>query len=34
MSRGTGSLRVASQGFSQPFLNSIAAVSPYPNDRP
>ena len=33
MSRGTGLLRVASQGFSQPFLKTLAAVYPDPTDR-
>ena len=33
MSRGTGLLIVASQGFSQPFLKTLAAVYPDPTDR-
>ena len=32
-SRGTSSLRVASQGLSHLFLKSFAAVSPDPTDR-
>ena len=34
MSRGTGLLRLASQGFSHPFLKTFAAVFPDPTDRP
>ena len=33
MSRATGLLRVASQGFSQPFLKTLAAVYPDLTDR-
>ena len=33
MSRGTGSVRVASQGLSCPFLKTVAAVFPDPTDR-
>lgn len=33
-SRGTNSLRVASQGLSYLFLKTFAAVSPVPTDRP
>ena len=34
MSRGTGLLRVASQGLSSPFLKTFAAIIPDPTDRP
>ena len=34
MSRGTGSLTVASQGLSRPFLKTFTAVFPDPTDRP
>ena len=34
MSRGTGLLRLASQGLSHPFLKTFAAVFPDPTDRP
>ena len=33
MSRATGLLRVASQGFSQPFVKTLAAVYPDLTDR-
>ena len=33
MSRAAGLLRVASQGFSQPFLKTLAAVYPDLNNR-
>ena len=33
MSRGTGSVSVASQGLSRPFLKTVAAVFPDPTDR-
>ena len=34
MSRGTGLLRVASQGLSLPFLKTFAAVYHDPTDSP
>ena len=34
MSRGTASIRVASQGLSRPFLKTFAPVYPHPTDRP
>ena len=34
MSRGTGLLRLASQGLSHPFWKTCAAVFPDPTDRP
>ena len=34
LSRGTGSLRLAPQGLSHPFLKTFAAVYPDPTDRP
>ena len=33
MSRGTGLLRVASQGLSHPFLKTLVAVYPDPTNR-
>ena len=33
ISRGTGSVRVASQGLSRPFLKTVTAVFPDPTDR-
>ena len=33
VSRVTGSLRVASQALSRPFLKTFTAVYPYPTDR-
>ena len=33
MSRGTGSLRIASQGLSRTFLKTFTAVFPFATDR-
>ena len=34
MNRGTGSLRIASQGLSCPFLKNFTFIYPDPTDRP